>query len=187
MPAAECGKPVIYLYPEQTTEVAVTLDPKGGFTKTEPAYGNGWSVTASPDGALVNHNDGQVYPYLFWEGRGGLYSAPEKYWVVAEAQVHEFLTDTLSTLGLNEKEIADFQEFWEPRMQGSPYYKIGFWGNAVMDRLAPITVTPTPQTVIRLLMDYQPLESVIPSNPPQLPQTPVRNGFTVVEWGGVIQ
>ena len=61
-------KPVIYLYPEQAQEVSVRLDYDGRLTDTIPAYGDGWKVTAWPDGRLVNHSDGKEYPYLFWEG-----------------------------------------------------------------------------------------------------------------------
>lgn len=186
-PPGECGKPVIYLYPTKTTDLSVTLTPQGGFTKTEPAYGNGWNVTASPNGSLVNKADGQTYPYLFWEGRGGLYFAPTKYWVVANADVHPFLVSTLAKLGLNDAETADFLEFWEPRMQAEPFYKIGFHGTNVMNQIAPLTVSQTPDTLVRILMDYEGLSSPIASNPPVLPETPVRNGFTVIEWGGVVR
>ncbi|MFA6131227.1 MAG: hypothetical protein WC730_03130 [Patescibacteria group bacterium] len=186
-PVSECGKPVIYLYPEERTEVTVLLDPKGGFSFTEPDYGLGWNVMAEPNGTLTNLADGEVYPYLFWEGKGGLYEAPKQYWVVAQADVESFLTSTLAQLGLNEKETADFMDFWYPRMQGSAYYQIGFHGTGMMNHLAPMDVTPAPDTVIRILMDYQPLDESIEANPPTLPKTPVRQGFTVVEWGGVIQ
>lgn len=187
IPPGECGKPVIYLYPTETTDLSVTLAPQGGFTKTEPAYGNGWNVTASPNGRLVNKADGLTYPYLFWEGRGGYYSSPTKYWVVANADVHAFLVSTLAKLGLNDAETADFLEFWEPRMQAEPFYKIGFHGTTVMNQIAPLTVSQTPDTLVRILMDYEGLSSPIASNPPVLPETPVRNGFTVIEWGGVIR
>lgn len=187
IPAGECGKPVIYLYPEKTTQIDVHLAPQGGFTKTEPAYNGGWHVVAQPDGTLTNLADGLTYPYLFWEGRGGLYSAPNRYWVVARADVHTFLVSTLAKLGLNEQETADFMEFWEPRMQAAPFYKIGFHGTNVMDQIAPMTLSQTPDTVLRILMDYSELSAPIPQNPPMLPQTPVRNGFTVIEWGGVIR
>lgn len=187
LPAAECGKPVIYLYPTTTTDLDVTLAPEGGFSYTEPVYQNGWRVTASPDGTLVNRDDGQVYPYLFWEGRGGLYSSPSRFWVVKQADVHTFLVSTLSKLGLNQKETADFMEFWEPRMQAAPYYKIGFHGTEVMDQLAPLTLSQSPDTTLRILMDYEELSVPIKANPPTLPKTPVRRGFTVIEWGGVIR
>ena len=46
-------KPVIYLYPEEETEVTVKLDYNGTLTSTYPAYGDGWTVTAQPDGTPV--------------------------------------------------------------------------------------------------------------------------------------
>ena len=63
-------KPVIYLYPEETTTVNVTLEYKGELTCTYPAYGNGWAVTACPDGTLTD-DAGQTYSYLYWEGTSG--------------------------------------------------------------------------------------------------------------------
>lgn len=187
VPMGECGKPVIYLYPETTTDISVQLSPLGGFTKTEPAYGNGWNVIATPDGTLVNKADGLTYPYLFWEGRGGLYAEPKNYWVVAQADVPAFLDTTLAKFGFNAQEIADFKEFWVPRMHSAPYYKIGFHGVNVMNAIAPLTLSMQPDTLIRILMDYAELSEAIPSNPPRLPATPVRKGFTVTEWGGVLR
>lgn len=46
------AKPVIYLYPEETTDVTVALDCAGRLTCTYPAYGEGWSVTANPEARL---------------------------------------------------------------------------------------------------------------------------------------
>ena len=61
------AKPVIYLYPEQETTVSVSLDYAGTLIATYPAYENGWTVTAEPDGTLYDEN-GDEYSYLFWEG-----------------------------------------------------------------------------------------------------------------------
>lgn len=187
VPMVECGKPVIYLYPEKTTAVNVQLEPQGGFTYTEPVYPNGgWNVTAEPNGRLTDSISNAIYPYLFWEGRGGLYSEPTKGFVIKKSEVHSFLTEKLAKQGLNAKEIADFQEFWEPRMQAAPYYFVSFYGNQVMDQLAPLNITPKPDSIIRVLMDFKPLDKPIDVEGYEI-KTPERNGFTVVEWGGVIR
>ncbi|MCX6714497.1 MAG: hypothetical protein NTX72_01655 [Candidatus Uhrbacteria bacterium] len=185
--AAECGKPVIYLYPTVTSSIDVTLAPKGGFTYTEPVYRNGWRVTASPDGTLVNRDDNKMYPYLFWEGLGGTYVSPQDFWVVKKADIHRFLGVTLAKIGLNKKEVTDFEEFWEPKMQAAPYYKIGFHGTRVMNEIAPMTISIQPDTTLRVLMDYSELQKPIVEHPPTLIGTPVRKGFTVIEWGGVLR
>ena len=184
LPAAECGKPVIYLYPEKPTKVEVKISPVGGFTYTEPQYDNGWSVVAQPDGLLTELKSGKQYPYLFWEGRGGLYKIPDKGFMVKREEVHNFLQDKLLQLGLNQNESQEFMEYWEPYMQEKPYYFITFMGNKEADQIAPLEVSPKPDTVIRILMDFKPLDEPIEVQG-YLIRTPERKGFTVVEWGGV--
>jgi hypothetical protein len=56
-----------------------------------------------------------------------------------------------------------------------------------MDFLAPMTVSKTPDTILRILMDYTELQKPIVQHPPKLPPTIVRKGFTVIEWGGVLR
>lgn len=183
---AECGKPVIYLYPEKTTEVSVKVAPVGGFSYTDPEYNDGWLVKAEPNGQLTEISSGKNYPYLFWEGRGGLYQTPKKGWVVEKAEVENFLYQKLAELGLNKQESADFMEFWYPKMQSAPYYFITFMGNNVMNALAPLSIEPKADTTIRILMDYVELQAPIEVEPLNI-RTPERRGFTVVEWGGVLR
>jgi hypothetical protein len=92
----------------------------------------------------------------------------------------------LHQLGLNAQETADFMEFWYPKMQRSPYYFITFLGNSAMDELAPLTISPKPDTIIRVLMDFVPLDKPIQVQGFKI-RTPERKGFTVVEWGGVLK
>jgi hypothetical protein len=186
LPMAECGKPVIYLYPQQTEKVSVQLAPVGGFSYTEPLYNNGWNVIADPLSNITNLADGKTYPYLFWEGTGGMYQTPTKGFVVAQSGVHALLENKLSLMGLNNKERTDFEEFWEPKMQSSPYYFVTFMGNSVMDQIAPLTIIPKPDTVIRILMDFKSLQHLISVEGFNI-HTPQRKGFTVVEWGGVLR
>ena len=185
-PQAECGKPVIYLYPQKTTAVSVKLAPKGGFTYSEPVYNNGWNIVADPKSNLTDLTSGKLYPYLFWEGRGGLYQSPKQGWVVTQSAVPNFLTQKLAELGLNQKESADFKDFWLPRMRTKPYYFITFMGNQTMNKIAPLAIEPKPDTVIRILMDFTPLDAPISVEPFRI-HTPARKGFTVVEWGGVLR
>ncbi|MBI4437861.1 hypothetical protein HY631_02825 [Candidatus Uhrbacteria bacterium] len=187
IPPVECGKPVVYLYPEQETDLEVFVHPRGGFSSTEPEYGDGWDVTAYPDGHLVNRADGIGYPYLFWEGRGGLYAPPSSYWVMARSDVESFLRATLTKMNLSGNETDDFIEFWLPRMQEASYYKIGFHDTRVMDALAPLSFSVAPDHVFRILMDYSELQTPEPSKPPARLPRANREGFDVLEWGGVLR
>ena len=181
------AKPVIYLYPETETDVRVTLDYAGELTVTYPDYGeDGWCVTAAPDGTLTDA-DGRTYSYLFWEGVSDTeYDFSDAY-CVAGSETAAFLEQILPQLGLTPREYNEFIVYWLPRMQENPYNLIAFQTTAYTDA-AKLNITPTPDTVIRVFMAYKPLAEAItasdsPSFPPT-PVTPVREGFTVVEWGG---
>ena len=182
-PMAECGKPVIYLYPTKDMDVKVEVKPNGGLTKTEPMYGNGWFVHATTKSDLFNYSDKTNYPYLFWEGKAYDFVTPNYGFVMSKDEVGVKMPQILAKLGLNDKETKDFLEFWQPKLEVKPYVFVTFLPQREFDKLAPLTVNPKPDTVIRVFMDYQPLSAPIKVQEPRF-TTPVRNGFTVVEWGG---
>ena len=186
---AECGKPVIYLYPKQPMNVSVKVAPGNGLSYTDPAYGTGWNVFSDTKSNLTNLSDGKQYPYLFWEGSGSVYyETPQQGFVVAANELDGFFNSKLAELGLIDKEIADFKEFWIPKMQEKPkpYYFVTFLSKHYIDQLAPLSIDPKPDTVIRVLMDYRGLEAF--QNVPELGiSIPERKGFTAVEWGGMIK
>jgi hypothetical protein len=184
-----CGKPVIYLYPEKTENISVNITPTGGMSASKPAYNQGWNVTADPQSNITNLSDGKTYPYLFWEGRGdSIYQMPQKGFVTSKENLENLLNGKLALFGLNEKEISDFKEFWLPKMlaENKSYYFVTFVSRRVIDKLAPLEISPRPDTVIRVLMDYRGLDQY--ENVPgfSIP-TPERKGFTAIEWGGVLK
>ncbi len=71
-------------------------------------------------------------------------------------------------------------------MKEAPYYAVSFVDQAVIDKLSPLSLDVTPDVVIRVLMTAMPLEKPISLREPVMPETPVRHGFTVSEWGGTI-
>ena len=183
--AAECGKPVIYLYPQKDTQVSVQVG--ANITKSDPLYPlNGWTVLAHPNGSL-DYQD-QSYPYLFWEGQGnGFYPDYQNQgFVVAQNELLPTLKSHLLKLGLNAKESADFIEFWQPRLPSTPYVRLTWLGTSDMNRLAPLVVTPRPDTTIRLFLDFAGLDKPVVLKPQNL-SAPSRRGFTLVEWGGLLQ
>ena len=178
----EDAKPVIYLYPEEETEVSVELDYKGKLTTTYPAYENGWQVLARPDGTLTDLKTGREYYCLFWEGVSeAVYDLSEGF-VVPGRETAAFLEDALSRLGLTEKEANEFIIHWLPRMEGNAYNLISFQKEAYT-RAAQLEITPAPDSVLRVFMAWQGLEEPVPIEPQTL-KSFERTGFTVVEWGG---
>ncbi|MBQ3285483.1 MAG: dockerin type I repeat-containing protein [Ruminococcus sp.] len=176
-----CYKPVIYLYPEEETEVNVQLDLDGEFLTTYPAYEDGWTVTAAPDGTLTDES-GKTYPYLFWEGKLNADYDLSKGFCVKGEDTEAFLNEKLAVLGLNDKEIADFTEFWVGCMAKNRYNVISFQTTAYTDA-AQLNISPAPDSVIRVFMTWYASDKAV-DIPAQELTAPARSGFTAVEWGG---
>jgi len=184
---AECGKPVIYLYPEEQIVANVQVEPNGGFTVTDPIYPEGgWTVVAEPNGDLYYPKNGQNYPYLFWEGHADGFGFSEKGFVFAKEDVPSEMRELLYKTGLNYKETEDFMEFWEEKMIVKDYVFVTFVPQRDFDRAAPLKVTPAPETTIRVFMDFEPIDEYKKVEPLNI-ITPERKGYTVVEWGGVLR
>ena len=174
-------KPVIYLYPEQETDVRVTLDLAGELTCAYPAYSDGWSVRAAPDGTLTDES-GQTYRYLYWEGTSDVDYDFSAGFCVAGGETAAFLEDALARLGLTRAEANEFIIYWLPQMQDNAYNLIAFQQDVYTDS-AKLAIDPAPETILRVFMAWQPSEQFV-DLPAQELSAPERVGFTVVEWGG---
>ncbi len=181
----ECGKPVIYLYPEVESKINVTVG--ANVTISDPLYPkNGWkNVYAKPNGELTYN--GKKYDSLFWEGLG--YGQYPKLYNVGKVVTQENLFSTIEkdlyAQGLNKKEVNDFMEFWTNNLPKTPYIKIAWFTKEQMNELAPLRVNPQPDTVIRVFLEAKGLLSPIDLIPQKLDKIE-RKGFTLVEWGGLL-
>ena len=181
-PAAD--KPVIYLYPENETDVHVELElTEADLSTTYPRYDNGWDVVAYPDGTLLNQADGTHHRYLFWDAVNcrTRFDFSEGF-CVAGSDTESFLKEKLTYMGLTEEEMNEFIVYWLPRMEHNAYNLISFQGDAYTDS-AKLNITPAPDSMLRIFMTYVPLENAVAIEPQQLSAFE-RKGFTVIEWGG---
>ena len=156
-------------------------------TISKPLYTvNGWqNVWAEPSGQLSYA--GKSYESLFWEGQGyGDYPVVRSGTVVKRADAAKTMRRQLAQQGLNGKEISDFMDFWTPKIPQRSYIRLTWFGTDEMNRLAPLSVTPTPQTTIRVFLDMSGQDRPF-SLPAQQLHPTIRKGFTVVEWGGLAQ
>lgn len=181
MEPGECYKPVIYLYPEEETDISVNLILDGRLTCTYPAYNDGWTVTASPDGTLTDAK-GQTYNYLYWEGETYARYDLSKGFCVKGEDTAVFLEDALEKLGLTRREANEFIVYWLPQMQDNPYNIISFQ-TGIYTNAAKLAVNPAPDTLIRVFMAWQASDTPVVLENQEL-SAPDRTGFTVVEWGG---
>ena len=176
------AKPVIYLYPETKIDVDIKLDYNGKLYCTYPEYNGVWSVTAYPDGTIIDKTTGKEYSYLFWDGFCHVEYDMSRGFVVKGEDTAEFLQETLAKMGLTPVEYNEFIVYWLPQMQSNAYNLITFQTDAYTDN-AKLTVTPTPDNVLRIFMVYKALDEPVVVEEPVI-EPFVREGFCVVEWGG---
>ncbi|MBE6054945.1 MAG: hypothetical protein E7212_13780 [Clostridium sartagoforme] len=175
-------KPVIYLYPTKEEVIDVSLEYKGELTVTYPEYKDGWKVKAKPDGTLINLEDNKEYSYLFWEGISDLDYDISEGFVVKSEDIVDFLQEKLEYIGLTPKEYNEFIVYWLPILQENKYNLISFAGEEY-DEYAKLNISPKPDSILRVMMVFKPLDKPIEIKEQKLEQFN-REGFTVVEWGG---
>ena len=85
-------------------------------------------------------------------------------------------------MGLTPREYNEFIVYWLPQMQNNAYNLITFQTD-VYTKNAKLTITPKPDSMLRVFMAYKALEEPIEIGEPVI-EPFVRQGFCVVEWGG---
>lgn len=196
------SKPAIYLYPEEPTKLRLILDPSGELTVSDPPYNpeTGWEIMAYPNGLIQTINNQQLtisnYPYLFYEAiLDQVFIKPEGF-VIAGSDLVTFFNKTLPELGLNQKETQDFIDYWMTRLdKNQPYYFIHFLDEEQIEKLEPLqifslssskTYQLEPRTSLRIRTYFKPLNQWEKVDTQALPSPPERKGFTLVEWGGIL-
>ncbi len=170
--------PYIYVYPEETTKVSVTLDllSPGSIIASIPEYTEGWNVIAEPNGLIDSE-----YPFLFYETKQITNLEVSTGWVLQGETIEEELDSILIQLGLVENEREDFFKFWSPLLPDAPYYIVHPQN---IDALVALTVQPNPENVIRVLLFVTPSDIALNIPEPLVrEEPPQRDGYTVVEWG----
>lgn len=179
-------KPLIYLYPEEEMEITVQLGNKDKLTTTYPKYQNSWTVLAQSNGSLKDLNTNRTYYGLYWEGMNTeTKGIREEGFVVKGEDTITFLEEKLKVLGLTEREANEFIIYWLPKMEHNEYNYIYFETMEEIEENMPLIISPKPDSIIRINMEYKKLDSKIEVKEQKL-VTPKRAGFTVVEWGGTV-
>ena len=178
-------KPADYFYPKEKTDIHFDVKPQGPFTYTLPKYQTGgWDFTAFPDGNVVYQ--GENYPYIYWDAAipNNLINIPQKGYSVKYGDLGNFLNTLLPKLGLNQNETKGFEDYWTNYLPQSKYYFVGVIPQAQVENLAPLTISPAPDSLLRVTLYFKPLDAMTNVAAPQI-DTFTRKGFTVVEWGAI--
>lgn len=180
-------KPAIYLYPKEKSTIRVEVISREQFTYTDPPYPpGGWEVQAFPNGQLKYKN--KSYDYLYYETqvKEDMLPLPQEGFSISYSELPIFLPELVKKLGLNNKEAADFTDYWTGVLPKSNYYLVRVIPHVTLHEIAQLNISPQPKTLIRVTLHFEPVDTNILLPEPRL--TPVkRNGFTVVEWGGIFK
>ncbi len=179
-------KPVIYLYPKEKTDLIFEFEFNGKLQTTFPKYDKNWNVTAYPNGQIFDKKTNRFYNSLFWDGEIKFPSEHYNYkdgFIVTKEKLTTFLIEKLEYIGLNTNETNDFIQFWSPILEKNETNFIHFWVNKEYDVFSKNTITPKPDTSIRVFMEFYNLEKPFIINEQKLIKNE-RKGFTLVEWGG---
>ena len=175
-------KPIIYIYPNEDINVHITVTHPEKFSVTYPKYQDGWNVFAKRDGTLID-STGRSYYALYWEGNNANFSMKKDGFIVEGKDVSTFLEEKLSILGLNERETNEFIIYWLPKLEKNKYNYIRFQTKEEIEEYMGLNIDPTPDSLIRVVMEYKKLTKPISVSEQKL-VSPIREGYTVVEWGG---
>ncbi len=176
-------KPMIYIYPTSDLDLKIKLVNDDKLTHTYPKYNNDWNVHVTKDGNIYDYKTKRNYYALYWEGIDNTSINMNEGFVVKGEQTVTFLENKLSYLGLNDKEINEFIVYWLNKMEDNNYNFIRFRTMEEINEYMPLEFSQKPDTLIRVIMDFKPLNEKIDVKEQKLEKVE-RKGFTIVEWGG---
>ena len=175
-------KPIIYLYPITETKVNIKLWTPQNLLHTYPKYNweKWWNIIAQPNWELKDTDTWRKLYALYREWKSDIETNFDEWFVVKWEDIIPFLEDKLAILWLNEREAEEFIVYRLPQMEDNAYNLIRFETKSEQDENMPLNITPKPDTVIRVMMDWKAINEPI-DIPEQELVTPERNWFTVVE------
>ena len=178
------GKPVLYFYPTEETEISVKLINSDRITTSYPKYPeNGWRVLARPNGILTDLSTNRTLYCLYYESKAIRDNDVYKDGFIVEGEnISKFLEEKLSILGLNEREAEEFIIYWLPKLEANKYNYIRFAEEKHINDNMALEINPKPDTLIRVIMEFKGLDEPIDVKE-QILTPRQRRGYTVVEWG----
>lgn len=176
-------KPMIYIYPTNDIDLKIKLINDDKLTHTYPKYVNEWNVHVTKDSTIFDYKTKRNYYALYWEGIDNSIIDMNEGFVVKGKQTSIFLENKLSYLGLNDREINEFIVYWISKMENNNYNFIRFRTLKEINEYMPLEFSEKPDTLIRVIMDFKPLNKKINVKEQKLEKMQ-RKGFTIVEWGG---
>jgi hypothetical protein len=188
--AIECSsadKPNLYLYPTANTLTTVVLkhDARQEVFASEPAYLDGWSGMAHPDGTF-SVTPGERSPFLFYEisllpAQVAAFQHTNAVCIDGPGAVNA-MAALLGDCGFNAREQADFVDGWVDDMPVRDSYAV--YPQRNVEGAVHVGIEPE-LPLERLWLVVQDGAGCTPSNAPIVPIA--RPAGHAVEWGVVLR
>ncbi|MBE6130233.1 MAG: hypothetical protein E7183_00725 [Erysipelotrichaceae bacterium] len=176
-------KPVIYLYPEEEMELIIKFLNEDNLLTTYPKYNNEWNVIVKEDGTIYDKSGRSYYALFFDEKNTNSCEFNEGFYVTKDNAI-EFLEEKLDILGFTEREANEFIMFWLPILEQNEQSIVYFEQTLERNENCPLYFSTTPDSMLRVTIHIKKVDGYVDINEQQL-YSFERNGFCVVEWGGV--
>ena len=176
-------KPVIYLYPENETEVNVTFAKPDFLTTTYPKFDDSWNVTVKPNGDMYDES-GRYYYALYYEAKGSKLNNFKEGFYVEKDEAIDFLEEKLTILGLNERESNEFIMYWLPVLEQNKKSLVYFETTESLEKKNKLIINPKPDSLLRINIHIKKVNKKVSIKEQVLPRFE-RKGFTAIEWGGI--
>lgn len=176
-------KPVLYLYPEEKTNIQISFEHPEYLTTTYPKYTNSWQINALPNGDLYD-KENKYYYALYWEEKAIHKVDFKKGFYVTKENAISFLEEKLSTIGLNEKEKNEFIMYWLPVLEKNKKSLVYFELTEEKQFKNKLIIEPEPDSLLRITMHVKKVKKKTQIEEQEL-STFQRIGFTAIEWGGI--
>ena len=178
------AKPVLYLYPEEKTDITVNFEKEENLTTTYPKFKEEWKVTAYPNGDLYDEN-GKYYYGLYWEEDSNHKVDFQEGFYVSKENAISFLEEKLSIIGLNAKEKNEFIMYWLPILEKNEHNLVYFELTEERDSFNKLEISPKPDSLLRMAIHVKKVDKKTNIKEQKLTSFE-RTGFTAVEWGGIV-
>jgi len=108
----------------------------------------------------------------------------DKGWIIEKDEFAEKMDRILLRIGLNDKESADFIEYWSKELKwDKDKYTVYLIPQEEINKAIKLEFSKEPDSILRVFFYFKPMEKGIPIEEPDI-EGFNRTGFTVVEWGG---
>ena len=177
------AKPVLYLYPTETTNVKVEFEHPEYLTTTYPKYNKSWEVKAYSNGDLYD-KDNKYYYGLYWdEVRYNEVKFKEGFYVENDNAI-EFLEEKLKFIGLNDRERNEFIMYWLPILENNGKSIVYFELTKERELGNKLIITPKPDSMLRVSIHIKKVNNKVNIKEQKLEKFK-RFGFSAIEWGGM--